>query len=137
MYLSRVDLCNYLRINNYDPRILQKFICSPTYPAIHHTLCGVNFNAKWTRTLGRKHLEMIRKNFCKLAQVWQNFFQTRIMPGEHTSKCMLSRVCLIYFLTGKLANIGQLMLNEKARTKFGHKTKRFFFGNILTKYMLS
>lgn len=34
-------------------------------------------------------------------------------------------------------NIGEIILGEMTRTRFGQKIKRYFYGNVLTQYMLS
>nr|XP_016465626.1 PREDICTED: uncharacterized protein LOC107788460 [Nicotiana tabacum] len=81
---------------------------------------------------------MLRFDFNKTAKVWQNFVQARLMFVEHNSKCTRVRVCVISFLmTGCPINVGELMLGEMTRTRFGGRIKSFFFGNILTQYMLS
>lgn len=65
---------------------LQKFVRCPTYTVIRQTLCGVNSNAKWTRTMDDTHNEMIRFEINKTAKVWQNFLQARLMPVEYNRK---------------------------------------------------
>lgn len=118
--LSRKDVTNYLGVNNHDPRILQKFIRSGTCTAIYHALCGMNSNAKWTRTKKGKYLETCSVDFDKTTKVWQNVVQARIMPAEKNFECTRARVCLIYFLIiEKPFNIGALILDEIACTRFG------------------
>lgn len=39
-------------------------------------------------------------------------------------------------MMGRSVNICQLMLDEMSRTRFQRDSGRFFYGNLLTKYML-
>nr|XP_033509279.1 uncharacterized protein LOC104086155 [Nicotiana tomentosiformis] len=116
---------------------LTKFIKSPSYMEICYTLCGVDSNAKWTRKQGDIHLHMVHSDFNKTAKVWLNFVQAGLMLVEYNSDCTRVRVCVIFFLmTGRPINVGEIMLGEMARTRFGRHIRRFFFGNLLTQYML-
>ncbi|XP_070050474.1 uncharacterized protein [Nicotiana tomentosiformis] len=136
--LDRRSLCDFLGVDSPNPQRLQKFVKSPCYRAIRHTLCDIDSNAKWMRTKGNSHLEILRFDFNMTAKVWQNFVQAKLMLVEHNSECTRARVCVIYFLmTGRPINMGELMLGEMARTRFRGRIKRFFFRNLLTQYMLS
>lgn len=60
------------------------------------------------------------------------------MPVEHNTRCTRARVSLIFFLmTRGPINFGEIMFGEMARTWFGRKIKSYFYGNLLTQYMLS
>nr|XP_033511882.1 uncharacterized protein LOC117276666 [Nicotiana tomentosiformis] len=136
--LDRRSFYAFLGVENADPRRLTKFVKSPSYKAISHTLCGVDSNAKWTRKQGDIHLHMVRSAFNKTAKEWRNFVQARLIPVEHNINCTRARVCVIFFLmTGRPINVGEIMLGEIARTRFGRHIRRFFFDNLLTQYMLS
>lgn len=56
--IDRRSLCEYLGVENANPRRLQKFVWSPIYAKIIHTLCFIDFNAKWTRKQGDIHLSI-------------------------------------------------------------------------------
>ncbi|XP_070048961.1 uncharacterized protein [Nicotiana tomentosiformis] len=46
--MDREALCQFLGVDSPNPRRLRKFVKSPNYQAICHTLCGVDSNARWT-----------------------------------------------------------------------------------------
>lgn len=68
--LERDDLCKFLGVDSSNQKILKKIMKCPTYTAIHHTLCGVDSNAKWTRTKACTHNETLRVDFNKTSKVW-------------------------------------------------------------------
>ncbi|XP_070036445.1 uncharacterized protein [Nicotiana tomentosiformis] len=57
--LNKASLYKFLGVDCLNPRRLQKFVKCPSYQVIHHTLCDIDSNAKWTRTNGDAYLEMI------------------------------------------------------------------------------
>ncbi|XP_070015699.1 uncharacterized protein [Nicotiana sylvestris] len=89
--LGREYLCDYLGVENADPKRHQRFLRKPKYEQIRHNLCGVESNAKGIQKKGNIHLSMVRSDFNNTAKVWQNFVQARLIPAEHNNDCTRAR----------------------------------------------
>ena len=69
------------------------------YQEIRHTLCGVQYTAKWIRHGHRRYHQSYPYAYINWeARVWFKIVMNYFIPGLHFTKVMRDQVCLVYAL---------------------------------------
>ncbi|KAH0709064.1 hypothetical protein KY284_010491 [Solanum tuberosum] len=108
----------------------------PPYRDIRHTLCGVNYVARWDRVRDTgRHLTLHYGHFNLEARIWLKIVCSTLLPCKHTTDVTRERVVLIYRLMKGLSVNVEAILKQNMLKFRTNKRWRFCYGSIITRYL--
>ncbi|KAG5580083.1 hypothetical protein H5410_050710 [Solanum commersonii] len=96
---------------NFEDENFNRLKENPPYRDIHHTLCGVEYIARWDRSKDTgRHSTLYYANFNQVARVWLEIVCSVLLLAKHLTDVTRDRVVLVCMLMkGMLINVGAIL----------------------------